>query len=66
MNEVTTLEISGRTIRPYSFRNIHVAARFAGHATKSLWVMLGEAGWYWVATPAECELLARAGYEYAR
>lgn len=41
------------------------AFSFARKAAKTLWVMLGDDGRYWVATPARCAQLERLGYEYA-
>jgi len=53
----------------YRFRSRRAAESFRTHAVKPFWLMLGdhhgEDGMYLVACPADCERLARAGYEYA-
>jgi len=51
--------------RVYRFRDRDLAFGFARHAAKTHWVMLGDDGRYWVATPADCGRLERVGYEYA-
>ena len=51
--------------RVHRFTQRHHAEGFARHAEKTQWVMLGDDGRYWVATPADCPRLEGAGYEYA-
>jgi hypothetical protein len=58
----TIQEILADTFR---FARRELAFSFAERSTKGLWVMLGDDGRYWVATPARCAQLERLGYEYA-
>jgi hypothetical protein len=58
----TAQEILADTFR---FTRRELAFSFARGAAKTLWVMLGDDGRYWVATPARCTQLERLGYEYA-
>jgi hypothetical protein len=64
-NATTDPEIQKVLQRVYRFHDRDRAFGFAGHAAKTQWVMLGDDGRYWVATPADCARLERAGYEYA-
>lgn len=61
---MNTLTINGRTVRYGRFLSSDNARRFADRTT-NMAVMLGDAGEYWVATLADCERLAKAGYEWA-
>jgi hypothetical protein len=49
----------------HRFTRRELAFSFAQKAAKTLWVMLGDDGRYWVATPARCSQLEGLGYEYA-
>jgi hypothetical protein len=49
----------------FRFTRRELAFSFAERSTKGLWVMLGDDGRYWVATPARCAQLERLGYEFA-
>jgi hypothetical protein len=49
----------------FRFTRRDLAFSFARGAAKTLWVMLGDDGRYWVATPTRCAQLERLGYEYA-
>jgi len=53
----------------YRFHTRRVAESFRAHSVRPMWLMLGdhegEDGVYLVACPADCQRLARAGYEYA-
>ena len=55
-------EILKQTSR-YNDRDLAFAA--AAHAVKTLWVMLGDDGKFWVTTPANCARLERMGYDWA-
>ncbi|MDB5300506.1 MAG: hypothetical protein JWO87_2169 [Phycisphaerales bacterium] len=58
----TIQEILADTFR---FTRRELAFFFAERSTKGLWVMPGDDGRYWVATPARCAQLERLGYEFA-
>lgn len=47
------------------FTSRALAFAYANRAAKTLWVMLGDNGRYWVTTPANCARLERMGYEWA-
>jgi hypothetical protein len=49
----------------YRFTRRELAFSFARGAAKTLWVMLGDDGRYWVATSARCAQLERLDYEFA-
>ncbi len=49
----------------YKFTNRECAFSFANRAEKTLWVMLGDDGRYWVTTPANCARLGKMGYQWA-
>jgi hypothetical protein len=49
----------------FRFTRRELAFSFARKAAKTLWVMLGDDGRYWVATPVRCAQLERLGYEFA-
>jgi hypothetical protein len=49
----------------FRFTRRERAFSFAERSTKGLWVMLGDDGRYWAATPARCAQLDHLGYEYA-
>ena len=38
---------------------------YAARPGRRMWVMLGDDQRFWVARPADCAQLERAGYEYA-
>ena len=61
----TDAEIQEVLGRVYRFRDRDRAFGFARHAARTQWVMLGDDDRYWVATPADCARLERAGYEFA-
>jgi len=68
-NQTTTNEDARRLTKildetsRYNDRDLAFAA--AGHAVKTLWVMLGDDGKFWVTSPANCAALERMGYEWA-
>jgi hypothetical protein len=49
----------------FRFTRRELAFSFTKRSPKGLWVMLGDDGRYWAATPARCAQLERLGYEYA-
>lgn len=49
----------------FRFTRRDLAFSFAHRAEKTLWVMLGDDGRFWVTTPANCARLERMGYEWA-
>ncbi len=63
MNRLIT--INGRQIYGFRFRSLDVADRFAHNATQPQRVILGDHPEIWVVTPADAEILVKAGYEYA-
>lgn len=50
-----------------AFRNLDLANLYADRCVKPHWIVLGDndgdAGEYWVVTPADAQRLERAGYE---
>lgn len=59
------ITIDGREVRIEAYRTIESARSAAACCVKPMWVMLGENGKFWLATPADCARLERAGYEFA-
>lgn len=59
------ITINGREVRVEIYSTLTLAQSAASMAVKSLWVMLGDSGKFWVATPADCARLERAGYDFA-
>jgi len=59
------IEIEGRTIYAAEFTNLNNAQTMTFHASKPQRIILGDAPYYWVVTPADAERLIRAGYEMA-
>ncbi len=49
----------------FKFNTRHNAFAFAARAEKTMWVMLGDDGKFWVTTPANCSRLERMGYDWA-
>jgi hypothetical protein len=47
------------------FQSRELAFSFAARPPKTLWVMLGDDGRFWVTTPANCARLEKMGYEWA-
>ena len=51
--------------RAARFNDRGLAFAHAASANKTLWVMLGDDGKFWVVCPADAARLERMGYEYA-
>ncbi len=65
MTTKTTKTLDQILKETFRFTRRDLAFAFAGRAGKTMWVMLGDDGQYWVTTPANCARLEKMGYEWA-
>ena len=50
---------------PIKFSSLAIANQFVNQAIKSMAVMMGDDGKFWVVTMADAQRLEKAGYEWA-
>ena len=49
----------------FRFSSLGIARSFVAHCIKTMFILLGDDGRYWVTSPARAITLLRAGYELA-